>query len=142
MTRPQFALAGLIATLASGCSITQKVQPVPEKISAICLEKSDDVFMDDYHGIIERNLSALKVSSKSVDPKDEAGCDHVMRYKANWRWDMAMYLTYANFSVFKGQDRIGYAEYNAAGGGLRPDKWGTTESKITPILKELFKNQK
>lgn len=132
----------LLANSFGGCSITQKVQPVPEKISSICLEKSDDIFMDDYHGILERNLNALKLPTKSVDLKDEAGCEHVMRYKANWQWDMAMYLKYANFSVFKGQDRVGYAEYNAAGGGFRPDKFGTTEAKISPILKELFKNQK
>jgi hypothetical protein len=140
MYRSIFTL--VLACSCSGCSITQKVQPVPQKISSICLERSDDIFMDDYHGIIEKNLATLNVPSKSVELKEESGCDHVMRYKANWRWDMAMYLTYANFSVFKGQERIGYAEYNAAGGGFRPDKWGTTESKITPILKELFKNQK
>jgi hypothetical protein len=128
--------------ITSGCSINQRIEPVPERLSSLCVEKNDDIFMDDYLGIIEKNLDSLKVPSKTVLPSESAKCQNVMRYKANWQWDIAMYLKYANFSVFSGEDRIGFGEYNSAGGGLRPDKFGTTEAKIEPILKELFKNQK
>jgi hypothetical protein len=124
-----------------GCSITSKVQPVPEKLTSLCLEKNDDIFMDDYLGILEKDLADLHVPSTTITTSESGKCQNVMKYKANWKWDLAMYLQYANFSVFRGEDRIGYAEYSSAAGGFRPDKWGTTEDKVKPILKELFKNQ-
>lgn len=129
-------------SLLSGCSIVKKVDPVPERLSSLCIEKNTDIFMDDYLGILEKELALLKVTTKTVEPSESPKCQDVLRYKANWKWDMAMYLQYANFSVFRGENRIGYGEYSSAGGGLRPDKWGTTEDKIKPILAELFKNQK
>jgi hypothetical protein len=132
----------VLLSLLSGCSIVKRVDPVPEKLSTLCIEKNTDIFMDDYLGILEKELASLRVPTKTVEPSESPKCQDVLRYKANWKWDMAMYLQYANFSVFRGDNRIGYGEYSSAGGGLRPDKWGTTEDKIKPILAELFKNQR
>ena len=131
----------VLLSLLSGCSIVKRVDPVPEKLSSLCIEKNTDIFMDDYLGILEKELASLKVPTKTVEPSESSKCRDVFRYKANWKWDMAMYLVYANFSVFRGDNRIGYGEYSSAGGGFRPDKWGTTEDLIKPILAELFKNQ-
>ena len=132
----------LLLSIASGCSINQRIEPVPKKISTLCVEKNDDIFMSDYLGTLEKELASLKVDSKTVAPSESSKCNDVLRYKANWKWDMAMYLQYANFSVFEGENRIGYGEYNAAGGGLNMNKFGDTEDKIKPILAELFKNQR
>lgn len=136
-----FALV-LLLSMASGCSINQKIEPVPKKISTLCVEKNDDIFMSDYLGTLEKELASLKVDSKTVAPSESSKCNDVLRYKANWKWDMTMYLQYANFSVFEGDNRIGYGEYNAVGGGLNMNKFGDTEEKIKPILAELFKNQR
>ncbi len=131
-----------LLSLGSGCSINQRIDPVPEKLSTLCVEKNDDIFMSDYLGTLEKELASLNVPTKTIAASESSKCQDVLRYKANWKWDIVMFLQYANFSVFKGDNRIGYGEYNAAGGGLNLSKFGSTEEKIRPILAELFKNQR
>lgn len=54
-----------IGCALSGCTIVQKIDPVPQKLDSLCVEKNDDIFMDDYLSIIERNLTEIKVSSQA-----------------------------------------------------------------------------
>lgn len=131
-----------LVSLVSGCSINKRIDPVPKKLGSLCVEKNEDIFMSDYLGTLEKELASLNVPAKTVAPSESSKCQDVLRYKANWKWDFVMFLQYANFSVFRGDNRIGYGEYNAAGGGFNPSKWGSTEEKIRPILAELFKNQR
>jgi hypothetical protein len=130
-----------LMALATACSITQKIEPVAQPLSALCVEKNNDILMDDYLSIIEKNLSELNVPSKSVAPHEEKDCQNILRYHANWQWDIAMYLVYADFRVSHGDIQIGYAEYSSEWGDFRPDKFGTTEGLVKPILKSLFRNQ-
>ena len=125
----------------SGCTITKNVQSVPYKLRSICLERNDDTFMSEYHGVLERNLSSLGMQTRSIWPNEEKDCETFMKYHAEWTWDLAMYLSDATFSVYKGQDQIGYAEYDSGRFSFRPDKFGKTENIIRPMLRELFKNQ-
>ncbi|MEM2159327.1 MAG: Sbal_3080 family lipoprotein [Candidatus Nitrosotenuis sp.] len=119
--------------LLSGCSISTTVKPLTKQINEICIEKNDDILMDDFLPTIERTLDEIKISHKI-----DSNCDDVLKYTANWRWDLAMYLYYADFAIYEGQKKIAHAEYDATMGGARLDKFGTTENKIKPIIKKLF----
>jgi hypothetical protein len=131
----------VFCVLAAGCSITREVHPVPYKINALCLERNNDTFMDDYHGTLESTLMTLGIKTRSIWPNEEKECDTLMKYHAEWTWDLAMYLSEASFSVYKGQDLVGYAKYEPGRFSFNPGKFGGTDNKAKDILRELFKNQ-
>lgn len=129
-----------ITALLSGCAITKEVKPVPNRISSICLERNNDTFMDDYHGTLESELTKIGIQTKSIWPSEEKDCQTVMKYHAEWQWDLAMYLSLATFSVYKSEDLIGYGKYEPGRFSFNLNKFGSNEGKIDPILRELFKN--
>jgi hypothetical protein len=118
----------------SACSISTTVKPISKQIAEVCIEKNNDVLMDDFLPTIEHTLDEINVKHQLKSD----GCEDVLKYKANWRWDLAMYLYYADFGIYEGQKRVAHAEYDATMGGGRPDKFGNTEDKIKPIIKQLF----
>ena len=134
-------LSVLAVGLLCACSIAKDVKPVPYMISSICLERNNDTLMDDYHGSIEENLKKLGISARSIWPNEEKDCQSVMKYHAEWQWDLAMYLSLATFSIYKSEDLVGYAKYEPGRFNFNLSKFGATNGKIEPILRELFRNQ-
>ncbi len=133
-------IAGLGLLLGlSGCSITQNVQPVADNdIERICVEHNPDVLMDGFEPAVCELIEEQGVYTEVYRGERPVGCSHYLEYTANWRWDMVMYLSYADLKVF-GQDGIeGRATYDARNGGGRMDKFGPTRTKIAPLIDELF----
>jgi hypothetical protein len=130
-----------VALLAlSGCSINTKVNPVPEpaKISSLCILHNPEVLMDEFEPAVQRIMEAQGVDTLVVEPPTPKECHYRMEYSANWRWDLAMYLWFAEFRIYDGADKIAEAQYDARWGGARLDKFGTTASKIEPVLQGLL----
>ena len=63
-------------------------------------------------------------------------------YTANWGWDLAMYMKYAEIKVYRGVALVGLAVYDATRGGGRPDKFINAENKIRELVDELFSTGK
>jgi len=66
--------------------------------------------------------------------------DHYLTFTANWRWDLAMYLSYFQATLFSREGRLGEVEYDARRGGSRLDKFGATTEKVEPLMIELLEN--
>lgn len=135
----------LIAALAllpiAGCSIKQTVTPVPaQEIAEICVKRNNTVMMDGFLPAVQRQIEAHGIPTSVYELSPPARCQHTMDYTAQWRWDLAMFLWYAELRLYGGKDMIGRVEYDARSGGGRPDKFGTTEEKIGPLIKELLAN--
>jgi Short C-terminal domain len=133
-----FAFVGFAVTV-SGCSINKTVDPIkPAQVSQVCVLDNKDILMDDYQPEIQRQIEAKHIPTKVYVGGRPADCSHYLEYTANWQWDMAMYLTYAEFRVYDAKGLTGSAFYDARMGGGRLDKFGHTAEKIRPLIDELF----
>jgi hypothetical protein len=133
-----FALLAVSAGMA-GCSITQTVDPIqPAQVSQVCVLDNKDIFMDGFQPEVLRQIEAKHIPTKLYTGARPAECSHYVEYTANWQWDMAMYLTYAQFRVYDGRGLAGSALYDARRGGGRLDKFGQTADKIRPLIDQLF----
>jgi len=94
--------------------------------------------MEGLHPEIETQVRALGFPVESFSGPRPAAARHVLSYTANWRWDMAMYLTYFEAKLSENGHVVGTTTYDARFGGGRFDKFGPTADKIRPQLRELL----
>ena len=128
-----------VAALMTGCSINNTVEPLPAvPVSKICILENPKVLMDGFQPEVVSQLQAMNYQTHLYTGERPSECSHHLEYTANWEWDMAMYLTYAEFRVYDAGGIVGTATYNARHGGIRLDKFGPTAEKIRPLLVELF----
>ena len=65
-------------------------------------------------------------------------CKVTSTYTANWRWDMAMYMSYAEFRVFVDGREKGVAIYDSRSGSANPAKFIEGDKKIAELINQLF----
>lgn len=130
-----FSMAGLM----TGCSITQTVNPVPPlDTNSICIINNDDAretFRDAYKRALEKKNYEVKLLPSSAVIGD---CSVSSTYTANWRWDLAMYMAYAEINVFKNGQKAGDAVYSSLSGGANMGKFIKAEPKINELVDLLF----
>lgn len=130
----------LAVTLAiSGCAIHQKVSPVEHfQVKQICIIENSAVregFLSTYRLTLAEKGYEVRVIPKFASPSD---CAITSTYTANWRWDLALYMAYAEIKVYNNGKLAGEAVYNALGGGANPNKFVRGEEKIKELVNELF----
>jgi hypothetical protein len=136
------AIVPLLVGLALvACSIKQNVKPVtPADLATkeICIRENKTVregFLEAYRQALESKGFSVRV----LDP--DAGiraCPLLTTYTANWRWDLAMYMAYAEMTVFRDGNEIGKAAYDALMGGGRMDKFIKADEKVRELVSQLF----
>lgn len=133
-----FAVLGLLIFM-SGCSITQTVEPVASYDNDIlCVVENEDV-REGFLEALESSLTGQQVDYSVVDGRAvPEACRWTLTYTANWRWDLAMYMAYAEIKVFEGQSLKGSATYDAIRGGANMNKFISAEDKIRELVNELF----
>ena len=138
----KLSLFALIALVFSGCTITHSVSPVSSGIviQKIYVQRNPKVLMQGFHPELVHQIQELGFEVESYDGNTPVAARYYMTYTANWQWDIAMYLTYFEGTLFENGKPIGNVEYDARGGNSNLDKYGHTADKIRPLLIELFKN--
>ena len=131
----------LVALALVACSIKQNVRPVtPADLATreICIRENKTV----REGFLEAYRQALESKGFSVRMLDpDAGiraCPLLTTYTANWRWDLALYMAYAELTVFRDGNEIGKATYDALMGGGRMDKFIKADEKVRELVNQLF----
>ena len=133
-----WGLAPIILVLA-GCSITQTIEPIrPAHVSTVCILDNPKVHMDEFQPELQRLVEKKGVGTHIYEGNRPGRCSHYLEYTANWQWDMAMYLSYAELRVYDEHGLAGQAVYDARRGGGRMDKFGRTTTKLEPLVEELF----
>ena len=135
----KYVLLGLAVLVASGCSITQTVDPVGNlATSEVCIIESPQV----REGFLPELKNALQIKNAQVHVLDSgattSSCPVVLTYIARWKWDLAMYMSYAEINVYRDGQAVGKALYDATSGGGRMDKFIDAEPKIRELVNELF----
>ncbi|WP_416306512.1 Sbal_3080 family lipoprotein [Neptunicella sp. SCSIO 80796] len=144
------ALLGL-----GGCAarqeITQLTDYVPQKV---CIAKNDavreGVIKALEKGFAKHNVDTMVVNATyvekhgaltpSISDDQSKNCETLVFYTANWHWDLAMYMRFANVWLMDEsmQAKLAQATYTA-GAGL--DKFIDAEEKIIELVDEMFKQK-
>ena len=128
-----------MTALVTGCSITQTVVPVGDvTTNEVCIIENPAV----REGFLPEMRNALEQKGFSVAMLDESArtsdCPTVVTYTARWSWDLTIYMSYAEISVYQSGQPTGKALYDATSGGGRLDKFIDAEPKIRELVDELF----
>lgn len=134
------ALITLFLSLA-GCTIRQEVKPVALSGSEprqICLIEDTSV-LKDILGVYETALSQKGFTVRTLPQGTSVdACPLTSTYTANWRWDVALYLTYADLKVFRDGRLAGEALYDSTGGSANLSKFVHASKKIQELTDQLF----
>lgn len=135
-------LLAVFALLAiSGCSIKQNVTP-----ATLAAPTSNEICMIPDRGLREGFHTAYReqlqqkgfIVSEKQPGTSTSACPLTTAYTANWAWDLAMYMVYADIRVFQDGRQVGHANYDAKMGGGRMDKFIDAENKIAELTSQLF----
>ena len=132
-------LVVLLAVVATGCSITQKVTPVGDLGNrAVCIIEDPAVrsgFLEEYkQTLVAKGYSITMLPNGS----GRDACEVTTTYLARWSWDMALYMSFAEIKVYKHGALAGEALYDSRSGGGRLDKFVNGGAKIRELVEQLF----
>ena len=122
-----------------GCAIRQRVEPVPRLDSReICIVNNPNVregFLAAYQGALTAKGLRTKLLDQSALPD---ACPLTSTYTANWRWDLALYMAFADITVYSDGKKVGRAVYDSLGGGGNLGKFINAEEKIKELVEQLL----
>lgn len=127
-------IASLVALALSACA-TRQVNPVyMQEEKRVCIIENPRV-LHDFLGAYRRTLEGRGFQVEVFPETANASvCPVTTMYTANWRWDMVLYLAYAELRVYKDGKPAGRAIHNARG-----SRFITAEGKIQEMVDELYK---
>ncbi len=132
-------LACLSAVLLSGCAIHQNVKAVDTVgDTQVCVINNPAVrpsVMAAYLKVLGEKGYTVRQLPESAAITD---CKVTSTYQANWRWDLAMYMHFAQFRVFIDGKEKGVATYDATHGGANMAKFIDADKKIAELINQLF----
>jgi len=133
-------IALLVATLLmSACAIRQQVRPVERfEEKQVCIVENTAVkngFLEVYRRTLTQKGYEVRVMPASAALTE---CPIMSTYTANWRWDLATYMAFAEIKVYKNAKPSGDAVYDSTHGSGNMNKFISAETKITELVNQLF----
>lgn len=130
----------ILLILISGCSAVTKQTVTPFAINVsteICIIENPKIiggFLRAYKTALQEKGYAVKVLDKSANVSD---CEVTSTYTARWKWDIAMYMSYAQIEVFKNGEKSGEALYKIVREGAT-GKFINADEKVRELTDQLF----
>ena len=133
------AFLAVCAFFTTSCKIAQDIQPVTVDVREIAVIDNPQVLRDDFGAALESELRGLGIQvnrlPQDATPKDS---EFVLTYTANWSWDLAMYLCYAELRVFQKGQPIASAVYDSRFGSANMNKFVKAGTKLRELVGLLF----
>ncbi|MFV7772362.1 MULTISPECIES: Sbal_3080 family lipoprotein [Shewanella] len=131
-----------VLMMTTACSIKQRVDPVQVgRSDEVCIQKNPDV-RQGFLAEVEKVLTEKQIKYRVLEQLDAAQqCEWTATYTANWAWDLALYMVYAEIKVFHQGRLDGEAIYDARRGGANMNKFIDAEPKIRELIEELIKQK-
>lgn len=132
--------ASVLALGATGCTITREVRPLALSPAdkAICIVEAPEVregFLRTYREELQKKGFTVRV----LPPHSVVTtCPLTSTYVGRWSWDLAIYLNYAEITVYRDGAQAGRAFHDGRRGGANPGKFGSGEKRIAGLVAELF----
>ena len=128
-----------ISFIVSACSISQTVEQanLPDK-AELCIVKNPKVregFLKEFEASLKRKNIPYRVVKHSFIPHS---CTWRATYTATWRWDLALYMSYAEIKIFHHKKLDGRAVYDSTRGSANLGKFIDAKSKIQDLVNELI----
>jgi hypothetical protein len=115
----------------------KKVDASAHTISSVCIEKNPKVLVKDILGVLEDGFRRHDIRTLVYQGKAPDQCEFTLWYNATEGWDLAPFLNYAELRLRYQGELIASANYKHSG-GLALNKWGSTSTKISPVMDELL----
>jgi hypothetical protein len=139
MPRRLLSLACLPLLLLQACAIHQNVRALDAlSDNQVCIIDNPAVrpaVMTAYRQALTKKGYVVRELPENA-PITE--CKVTSTYRANWRWDLAMYMNYAEFRVFVDGKEKGLATYDSTRGGANMGKFIDADKKIAELVNQLF----
>lgn len=130
------------ATLFVVSCTSIQVQPLDPSLSVskVCIEKNSKVQVSDFLDVLRSGFSRHNIVTQVYSPNAPDTCRVTLTYTALRSWDITTYLSVAELWLHdQNGELIAHAKYHLKGkGGLSLTKWGSTESKMTPVIDKLL----
>ena len=108
-----------------------------------CIEDNPKVIVADFVSTVEDVFHDHGITTEVYSGTIPNSCNFKLTYTALRSWGFSPYLSHAELRLFKGRERIGYAEYHLKGkGGFALNTWASVESKMTPLVNQLLTEYK
>lgn len=132
--------SAIIFAHLSGCTSVKVSNVDPSlKISHVCIEKNPKVIVGDFLPVVQEGFTRHGITTEIYKENLPAYCKYHLTYTAFRKWGMANYMHHAELRLYKGNEKIGDAEYHLnGGGGLALNKWASVESKMDPVIDQLL----
>jgi len=130
-----------IACLAlSGCTSVQVKRADPATgMRHVCIEENPRVAVPDFLTVLRDGIDRNGLSSEVYRGQRPAHCEFVLTYTALRSWDLGTYLSHAELRIERNGRQLASAQYHLRGkGGLSLTKWQGVETKMNPVIDELF----
>lgn len=139
MKLQKITLLAITAAALSGCAIQQTVKPVDRFAEKeICVIDNPAVratFFESYKRALTSKGYVVKRLPTSASITE---CNITSTYSAKWRWDLALYMAYAEIKVYNNGRSIGDAIYDSQRGGGNMGKFIDADKKIAELTNQLF----
>ena len=140
MNKTVFVVAGGLAV--SACTSVQVNAVAEQQVNAIqqiCIVNNPKVLVKDFVPVVQKRLQHHGIVSRVVEGSEAEKCAHQLRYSAKRSWDFTPYMSWAELKLYQNEVLIANAEYKLVGkGGLSLTKWQSVETKMTPVIDQLF----
>ncbi|GLP97044.1 hypothetical protein GCM10007895_23500 [Paraferrimonas sedimenticola] len=104
----------------------------------LCVVRNPEVrqgFLDQYEAVLRSKNISYRIVSEQAVPQS---CQWTSTYEAHWRWDLALYMAYAEIKVFQNGSLEGVAKYDATRGSGNFSKFIDAEPKIRELVNQLI----
>lgn len=132
----------MLALVAAGCSIDTRVAPLQRPVSFACVRENPAVWSKQFLPELREQLARHGMQTEVFSGGVPSNCAVVVAYTAEWNWDLAVYLEYADITVTdvggSFPREIGRVTYDARDGSARLDKFGSGSEKLAAIVDRLF----
>jgi hypothetical protein len=130
----------LVLSLAlMGCSIVQNATPSSTQLKEICVIANPKVSQPEFIEVYQKELGAKGFEVKLLTADSTIStCPLTTTYAANWAWDLALYMVYAEMKVYEDGKPAGEAIYDARKGGANMSKFIKANEKIKEMVNLVF----
>ena len=139
MFHTRLTIAGVTALMLSGCAIKQEIRAVGALESPQVCIVSNPAVRQTFSEALARSLKGRGYEPRMLEANSSiTSCPVVLTYSANWRWDLALYMAYAEIRVFKAGQESGSAIYDSTRGGGNMGKFIDAEKKVGELTAQVF----
>jgi hypothetical protein len=128
-----------IIGLASCTAVDVSQVDRAHNLTHVCIEENPKVIVVDFVSTLEEAFEQHLITTELYRGVKPSHCEFNLTYTALRSWDITPYLSHAELRLYRGAQRVGYADYHLRGkGGLSLMKWASVESKMMPVVEKLL----